>query len=168
MSAPAQQLSALAGVPLSQDVFDKFRALIYEKTGIHMREGKQILIANRLRKRLAELKLSSYEEYYSLLTSRSVPDQEMANFIDAVSTNETYFFREGNHFTALSNTILPELFRSSGRVRTRGPRTDEMPMILCASSCARRIDPPMRSSRCSRPATACRLTARPSKTGSRT
>ena len=41
----------------------------------------------------------------------------MPNFIDAVSTNETYFFREGNHFTALSTTILPELFRASGRVR---------------------------------------------------
>ena len=117
MNAPSTQLSALAGVPLSQDIFDKFRALIYQKTGIHMRDGKQILIANRLRKRLAELKLSTYEEYYSLLTSRPVPEPEMANFIDAVSTNETYFFREGNHFTALSSTILPELFRSPGRVR---------------------------------------------------
>ena len=35
---------------LTEETFDKFRALIYEKTGIHMRDGKQILIANRLRK----------------------------------------------------------------------------------------------------------------------
>ncbi len=47
------------------------------------------------------LKLASYEEYYALLTSRGGAGPEMANFIDAVSTNETYFFREGNHFTAL-------------------------------------------------------------------
>jgi len=116
MSAPATLFPAPAIAPLSQDIFDKFRALIYEKTGIHMREGKQILIANRLRKRLAELKLSSYEEYYALLTTRRPPDPEMANFIDAVSTNETYFFREGNHFNALSS-ILPALFRAHGRVR---------------------------------------------------
>jgi chemotaxis protein methyltransferase CheR len=105
-----------AGVALAQDTFDRFRALIYEKTGIHMRDGKQILIANRLRKRLVQLKLATYEEYYSLLTAPR-GETEMANFIDAVSTNETYFFREGNHFAALSATILPELFRAQQRVR---------------------------------------------------
>jgi chemotaxis protein methyltransferase CheR len=34
-----------------------------------------------------------------------------------VSTNETYFFREGKHFTALERVILPELFRTRDRVR---------------------------------------------------
>jgi chemotaxis protein methyltransferase CheR len=117
MNAPAGPLPAIAGAALSQETFDKFRALIYEKTGIHMREGKQILIANRLRKRLVQLKLASYEEYYSLLTAARCSAAETAQFIDAVSTNETYFFREGNHFTALTATILPELFRANGKVR---------------------------------------------------
>src|SRR5208282_3487477 len=44
-------------------------------------------------------------------------ETEMVNFIDAVSTNETYFFREGNHFSALAAAVLPELFRAHGRVR---------------------------------------------------
>jgi len=107
----------LAGSPvLTQEMFDKFRALIHEKTGIHMREGKQILIANRLRKRLSHLKLATYEQYYDLLvTQRSGP--EMSCFVDAVSTNETYFFRENAHFLALSTKVLPELFRARPRVR---------------------------------------------------
>jgi len=104
-------------LPLSEEIFDKFRALIYEKTGIHMREGKQILVSNRLRKRIVQLKLGSYEEYYHLLTSGKAAEQEVPNFIDAVSTNETYFFREGNHFTVLSRIILPELFRAASRIR---------------------------------------------------
>ena len=33
----------------------------------------------------------------------------MAAFIDAVSTNETYFFRESNHLAVLRETILPRL-----------------------------------------------------------
>jgi chemotaxis protein methyltransferase CheR len=45
------------------------------------------------------------------------PGPEMCSFIDAVSTNETYFFREGAHFAALSSRILPELFRARPRVR---------------------------------------------------
>ena len=101
---------------LTQEMFDKFRALIYEKSGIHMRDGKQILIANRLRRRLTSLKLASYEEYYELLVSCGT-GPEMSSFIDAVSTNETYFFREGGHFNALSSTIFPELFRLFPRLK---------------------------------------------------
>ena len=104
------------GLPvLSDDTFNNFRALIYEKTGIHMRDGKQILISNRLRRRLSALGLSSYEEYYHLLVSGRAQD-ELPNFIDAVSTNETYFFREANHFTALQAAVLPELFKRRKRV----------------------------------------------------
>jgi chemotaxis protein methyltransferase CheR len=64
-----------------------------------------------------QLKLASYEAYYDLLTAARCSLEETAHFIDAVSTNETYFFREGNHFTALTATILPELFRLNRKVR---------------------------------------------------
>ena len=116
-SAPLRPPMPLApGPALTDETFQRFRVLIHEKTGIHMRDGKQILIANRLRKRLASLRLASYEDYYQLLVSGRA-ESEMTNFIDAVSTNETYFFREGAHFTALSRTILPELFHAHTRVR---------------------------------------------------
>jgi chemotaxis protein methyltransferase CheR len=108
---------ALALPTLTQATFDKFRALIYEKTGIHMRDGKQILVSNRLRKRVTLLRLASYEEYYALLTSGKQAEQEMTHFIDAVSTNETYFFREEKHFLALSRVILPELLKTEKHVR---------------------------------------------------
>ena len=108
---------ALALPTLTQATFDKFRALIYEKTGIHMRDGKQILVSNRLRKRVSQLHLASYEEYYELLTSGTQAEKEMPHFIDAVSTNETYFFREEKHFSALTRIILPELLKKEKRVR---------------------------------------------------
>ncbi len=118
MTLPAPILPTSTTTPLlTEETFARFQALIFEKTGIRMRDGKQILISNRLRKRLVQLKLGSYEEYYDLLTSRNPPRDEMSNFIDAVSTNETYFFREGNHFTALSSIIFPELFRTAGKLR---------------------------------------------------
>ena len=37
--------------PLSEETFNRFRKLIYEKTNINMRESKHILVSNRLRKR---------------------------------------------------------------------------------------------------------------------
>ncbi|HET6487288.1 MAG TPA: protein-glutamate O-methyltransferase CheR, partial [Spirochaetia bacterium] len=62
-------LRSMALPILTDKTFNDFRALIFRKTGIHIRDGKQILISNRLRRRLMALHLSSYEEYYCLLTS---------------------------------------------------------------------------------------------------
>jgi len=108
----------ILGLPIiSDETFNEFRTFIFEKTGIHMRDGKQILISNRLRKRLTALHLSSYEEYYRLLVSGAAGEEELHNFIDAVSTNETYFFREINHFNVLRKTVLPEILRRKHHVR---------------------------------------------------
>ncbi len=113
MNAALQSL----GLPILTDqTFNDFRALIFEKTGIRMRDGKQILISNRLRRRLVALHLSSYEEYFCLLTSGRAGPEELHNFIDAVSTNETYFYREVNHFIALGKTILPEILKRKSRL----------------------------------------------------
>ena len=96
---------------LSDITFNLFRDLIYHKTGIFMRESKRVLVSNRLRKRLMALKLKSYDDYYHYLTNTEEGQKELKNFIDAVSTNETYFYRGDNQFEALRNVILPELFK---------------------------------------------------------
>jgi chemotaxis protein methyltransferase CheR len=118
--------------PLSKQTFNRFRKLIYEKTNINMRESKHILVSNRLRKRIVALGLAGYDEYYRYLTEGDGHVQEMIHFIDAVSTNETYFFREMNHFTALKEAILPGLFRSKKRIRiwSAGCSTGEEPYTL--------------------------------------
>ena len=74
-----------------------------------MRDGKHILVSNRLRRRLSALGLASYEDYLALLEAPGVDRTEMSRFIDAVSTNETYFYRETGHFAALAATVLPGL-----------------------------------------------------------
>ena len=118
--------------PLNEKTFNLFRELIYEKTNINMRESKLILVSNRLRKRIVALGLSGYDEYYRFLIEGEGREQELVRFIDAVSTNETYFFRETNHFTALQGTILPELFKHKRRlcVWSAGCSTGEEPYTL--------------------------------------
>ncbi len=117
---------------LEQETFEKFRKLIFEATGIHMRDGKQILVANRLRRRVHALALSGYEEYYAYLTKDSRGRQEMVHFIDSVTTNETYFYRESNHLDSLRKVILPELFARRKRlvIWSAGCSTGEEPYTL--------------------------------------
>ena len=103
--------------PLSEATFNLFRELIYEKININMRDSKHILVSNRLRKRIVALGLDNYDEYYHYLTKGEDRDRELRHFIDAVSTNETYFYREVNHFSALEETILPDLFSFKKHIR---------------------------------------------------
>jgi chemotaxis protein methyltransferase CheR len=123
----------IAGIePLSQETFHRFRRLIYETTNINMKESKYILICNRLRKRVLALNFRGYDEYYRYLTEGEGREKELGHFIDAVSTNETYFFREINHFVALRNPILPQLFSRKKRIRvwSAGCSTGEEPYTL--------------------------------------
>jgi chemotaxis protein methyltransferase CheR len=90
------------------------RNLVYERSRINLGPDKRELVAARLGKRLRAMQLGSIEEYCSLLQGPEAQD-EIANLIDAISTNHTYFFREGHHFEFLRTKILPEL---AGRRRT--------------------------------------------------
>ena len=104
-------MNKLTEFQLSQDEFDKLRKLIHKKAGISMSDAKRSLVAGRLRKRLVALNLSSYEEYFQTLKKDETSGNgEMQRFIDLLTTNETWFFREERHFEYLSelNTYLLE------------------------------------------------------------
>ncbi|MFI5062887.1 MAG: hypothetical protein ACHP9Z_02745, partial [Streptosporangiales bacterium] len=95
--------------------------------------------ASRRRARLAELDrliadlgrqredlAAQRQRAVDLLADLGRAREELPHFIDAVSTNETYFFREGNHFTALERTVLPVLHLR----RVHGPDEFNRPRMI--------------------------------------
>ena len=94
--------------------FRKFSKLIYEETGIHMKDGKNILLSNRIKRRLSALHLDSYTRYYNYLheLSGGEKDAELDLFFDVISTHETSFFRHENNFSALSNICFQEIVQA--------------------------------------------------------
>ncbi len=105
---------------LDDALFNKYRRLIYEKAGISLSDEKKELLNARLGKRLRACGLSSFAEYYDLIT-RDKNSEEFTQFINSVSTNYTSFFREKAHFTALTDRLLPSL--EQGAVAGRRPLT---------------------------------------------
>jgi len=81
-------------------------ALVYEKSGITLHDGKRELVAARLQKRLRQLALSSYKEYLKRL-SEDTSGEELTVLLDAIATNHTSFFREQQHFEFLRDQIAP-------------------------------------------------------------
>lgn len=93
-----------AAFAVSDRDFQRFQALIHREAGIWLAPVKKALLAGRLAKRLRELALSSYGEYYE----RVVEDEaERIRMLDCICTNETHFFREPRHFEFLTERVFP-------------------------------------------------------------
>jgi chemotaxis protein methyltransferase CheR len=99
---------------LTEEEFAKLARLIYDESGIFMKDSKITLLSNRLRKRLTALSLSEFSEYYDYLQGLSGESKrkEYEELLDVVSTNETYFFRNERHFEAFSEYCLPEIAKN--------------------------------------------------------
>lgn len=91
---------------LTSSEFKKIAGLVYEKTGIHIDEAKLGLLSNRLRKRLKALNLQKFEEYYRLLRNKEKYEEELPHFLSAVTTNETYFFRNDQLWKFFSEDLI--------------------------------------------------------------
>ena len=100
---------------ISTEEFQRFRTLIYDESGISLNDQKQGLVASRLSKRLRDLGLSTFAEYYEQVT-RDSSREEFTRMLDLISTNKTDFFREPKHFDFLREEILPQL-GSDKRIR---------------------------------------------------
>ncbi len=97
--------------------FKVFTQYIFEISGIALDVGKEYLLETRLHPLLAKYSCQSYSE----LMKKSKLDfkKEIENhIIDAISTNETYFFRDKSPFQMLQHKIIPDLIdkRAGNRI----------------------------------------------------
>jgi len=93
---------------LTKGLFEQFRALVYRESGINLTDHKQALLSSRLQKRLTQLGMTSFQDYYDLVVGEH-NDDELTTMLDYISTNQTEFFREPHHFTFLRERVLPAL-----------------------------------------------------------
>ncbi|MGB6676689.1 MAG: CheR family methyltransferase [Terriglobales bacterium] len=91
---------------VSSALFQKFQKLIYSETGIWLGSSKTALLCGRLFRRLRTLEITSLQNYYELV-SQPEQHQERARMIDAITTNETRFFREPRQFEFLVQKVFP-------------------------------------------------------------
>lgn len=91
---------------VSPVLFQKFQKLIYAETGIWLGSSKTALLCGRLFRRLRTLEMTSLSSYYDCVIQ---PDQheERARMIDAITTNETRFYREPRQFEFLVQRVFP-------------------------------------------------------------
>ncbi len=89
---------------MDPQTFHAFRELVYNRSGIALRDGKEALVCARVSKRMRALGLEDYGAYLRHLR-RDETNEEIVQLLDAISTNVTSFFREPDHFTFLKERL---------------------------------------------------------------
>ncbi len=115
---------------LTKEEYQKFCELIYRVAGIRIVENKRVMVSNRVRRRLRATGITSFAEYYAFLTSPS-GNGEMPLFLDAITTNETYFFRDPQHYDWLGDTFLPGIIAAGRPAET--PKTLRIWSAACST-----------------------------------
>ncbi|MGB8650546.1 MAG: protein-glutamate O-methyltransferase CheR [Mycobacteriales bacterium] len=103
-------------MPLAQSDFSFISQLVRQHSAIVLEEGKEYLVESRL----ALLARNEGEGSISDLVARLQTDRNgtlTSKVVDAMTTNETLFFRDGHPFEALRGVVLPELLAARGRER---------------------------------------------------
>jgi chemotaxis protein methyltransferase CheR len=102
-------ISVEPALPLDLDErdFRRLRDMLHAHAGIDLGPEKKALVANRLNRRLRALGLETYRAYTDLVL-QPAQDHERQTAIDLLTTNETYFFREPQHFSFLKQWIASE------------------------------------------------------------
>ncbi|MDR2509273.1 MAG: protein-glutamate O-methyltransferase CheR, partial [Spirochaetaceae bacterium] len=128
--------------------FENYRKLLYDECGIHFTETNKPILVQRLRVRLGERNVSTAAAYFLTLTTDK---EELKTFLDAITTNLTWFFRNQAQFDALEKFTLPELMKEKRsksdfalRIWSAGCSTGEEPYTI-AMLLAEKLPPPWRA-----------------------
>lgn len=112
------QVQAVPSLGLSAGNYAFLQKFIYSESGIVVDADKQYLLDSRLQPIVRDAKLKSLNELTELLAAN--PNHMLGSrVVDAMTTNETLFFRDRQFFEALRTDVLPEIF---SRVRGRKVR----------------------------------------------
>ncbi|MFQ5882183.1 MAG: CheR family methyltransferase [Candidatus Methylomirabilales bacterium] len=104
---------------MTDEEFRLLRNIIYQESGIYLREERRSFLQSRLRQRLRATGISSPYRYYKVLTDPEAGKQEFLLFLDLLTINETSFFRNPAQFALLKEVVLPAVIKAKSAQDTR-------------------------------------------------
>jgi chemotaxis protein methyltransferase CheR len=111
--------------------FTRIKALIYKKAGISLHDGKHAMVYSRVSRRLRDTGHNNFKTYLDWLEQHDGP--EWQEFINALTTNLTAFFREQHHFTILEE-LLASKRSQNWRIWCSAASTGEEPYSIAMTA----------------------------------
>jgi len=93
--------------------FDIYKNMLYEKSGLVVTPDKAYLLESRLAPIIKRWNLGDMDALTNKL--RSMPDRKLVDeIVDAMTTNETFFFRDQKPFDNFVNIVVPKIIKAKG------------------------------------------------------
>ncbi len=108
--------------------FERVQALIYQRAGIHLHDGKHAMVYSRLSRRLRDTGHDNFSSYLDWLERQG--GDEWQEFINALTTNLTSFFREQHHFEVLADLLSSRKGGSAWNAWCAAASTGEEPYSI--------------------------------------
>ena len=109
--SPQQAKANAAGISLTSGDFERFRDFFYRKTGIYFEDSKRYFVDKRIVHRIQKTDHEGFRDYFTFVRfERS--GKELQQLINAMTVNETYFFRESYQFDCMVKHTLDEIVRN--------------------------------------------------------
>lgn len=105
-------------ISLSEREFARVKARVYAAAGISLSDAKRTLVISRLSKIVRALGLKSFDDYLDHL-ERAGSHEDAQNFVNALTTNLTRFYREDHHFDHLRGHVERLIARKPRGTRLR-------------------------------------------------
>lgn len=118
-------IAPLRSFDFSDADFQRLQKMIFDLAGITLNDNKKPMAYGRLTKRLRQLGHETFKQYLDYVETSGAEETE--RFINAMTTNLTYFFREAHHFSILADHLL-----------SLSPRE---PLTLWSSACSTGEEP---------------------------
>lgn len=94
--------------------FLKFRDFFYRKTGIHFDDSKRYFVDKRLVERIEATGAEDFRSWFIALRFEASGD-ELQHLVNAMTVNETYFFRESYQFDCMVNDLMNDIAKRKRR-----------------------------------------------------
>jgi chemotaxis protein methyltransferase CheR len=133
MSRPAERLGDAGAVQgrefaWTDEDFGRVQSMIYKRAGISLQDGKHAMVYSRLSRRLRDTGYQSFRDYLGWLEKSDGP--EWQEFINALTTNLTSFFREHHHFEIFADLLKSKPTGTPWKVWCNAASTGEEPYSI--------------------------------------
>lgn len=115
---------------ISPQGYDRFRKYLEKESGISLSDNKQYLVASRLGKLLEREKFTKIEELVAALERSGRVSKLREEVINAMTTNETLWFRDSHPFKILKELILPQMDKRPVRIWSAASSTGQEPFSI--------------------------------------
>jgi len=105
-------------VKMSNGDFGRLSSYITGGYGIQLPFSKKVMVESRLQKRLRELNIASFRDYFNFVFSPGGQQTELTELVNQLTTNKTDFFREPPHFDFLISNVLPDMVKKPGSFKS--------------------------------------------------